>query len=112
MTDTAHTPCEWRYRPDKYDDWGVVKGGDRFVICQARDHRYCSDEYLNECRRDGVDPWEANARLIAAAPDMLAALKEFVDRVDRGEVRSKKTYAKFKAIIAKAEGHSTTQEGV
>lgn len=45
----------------------------------------------------------AEDRLRIAAPDMLAALKEFVARVDRGEVRSKKTYAAFKAIIAKAE---------
>jgi hypothetical protein len=28
------------------------------------------------------------------------AMQEFCDRVDRGEVRSKRTYAKFKAILA------------
>jgi hypothetical protein len=28
-----------------------------------------------------------------------AALREFCDRVDRGEVRSVKTYAKFKALL-------------
>lgn len=100
----GHTPGPWAYRPDKYDDWGTVKGGDGFVICQARDYRFSDDDHLSECRRNGVDPWEANARLIAAAPDMLEALKEFVARVDRGEVRSKKTYTAFKALIAKAEG--------
>lgn len=46
----------------------------------------------------------ANAKLIAAAPDMLNAMQEFCDRVDRGEVRSKATYAKFKAIISDAMG--------
>lgn len=30
----------------------------------------------------------------------LAAMQEFCDRVDRGEVRSKRTYAKFKEILA------------
>ena len=43
-----------------------------------------------------------NATLIAAAPEMLEAMQEFVDRVEKGEVRSVKTYAKFKSIIAKA----------
>lgn len=45
---------------------------------------------------------KANAALIAAAPEMLEAMQEFVDRVEKGEVRSVKTYAKFKSIIAKA----------
>lgn len=48
----------------------------------------------------------ANARLIAAAPDLLEAVKEFCRRVEAGEVRSIKSYAIFKAAIAKAEGHS------
>lgn len=48
----------------------------------------------------------AEGRLHAAAPDMLEAIKWFVARVDAGEVRSAKTYAKFKEIIAKAEGRS------
>ena len=47
---------------------------------------------------------EANARLIAAAPDMLEALQEFCRRVEAGEIRSKRTYAAFKALIARATG--------
>ena len=47
---------------------------------------------------------DANARLIAAAPDLLEALEWFCARVAAGEVRSKKTYAKFKEVIAKARG--------
>lgn len=46
----------------------------------------------------------ANAHLIAAAPEMYEAMQEFVDRVECGEVRSVKTYSKFKAILAKARG--------
>ncbi len=30
---------------------------------------------------------------------MRAAMQEFVDRVDKGEVRSKRTYAQFKEIL-------------
>lgn len=46
----------------------------------------------------------ANAALIAQAPNMYSAMQEFVDRVEAGEVRSKKTYAKFKSILAAARG--------
>lgn len=46
---------------------------------------------------------EANAKLIAKAPEMFELLKEFVHRVEIGEVRSKKTYAKFKEIIKAIE---------
>jgi hypothetical protein len=45
---------------------------------------------------------EANANLIAMAPELLEAMIEFVERVDKGEVRSTKTYNKFKELIAKA----------
>jgi hypothetical protein len=45
-----------------------------------------------------------NAYLIASAPDMYEAMEEFVHRCEIGEVRSVKTYAKFKAILEKANG--------
>lgn len=32
-----------------------------------------------------------------------AAMQEFVDRMDRGEVRSKRSYATFKAALAEIE---------
>lgn len=44
------------------------------------------------------------ARLIGVAPDLLAEAREFVRRVEIGEVRSKRTYASFKAIIAQVDG--------
>jgi len=43
-----------------------------------------------------------NARLIAAAPDLLAACLEFVRKVDAGEARSVRSYAEMKTAIAKA----------
>lgn len=45
--------------------------------------------------------WEHDGNLIAVAPEMYEAMAEFVHRCDIGEVRSRKTYAKFKAILEK-----------
>jgi hypothetical protein len=67
------TPGPWRYRPHQHDDWGIVKGADGYPICQARDARV-SEEEKSECRATGADPYAANAHLIAAAPDLYAAL--------------------------------------
>ena len=46
----------------------------------------------------------ANARLISAAPDLLAACEEFCRKVDAGEARSVRSYAQMAAAIEKARG--------
>ena len=123
MIGSNTTPGQWSYRPDQLDDWGIVRAG-LFVICQARDPRYMDEEYLKQCREDRRDPWEANARLIAAAPetaaerdrlkeantDLLAALKallRFVEaHTETGEVIPPYTveHVRARTAIAKAEG--------
>lgn len=45
---------------------------------------------------------ESLAKLFAAAPEMIEALQWFIDRCDKGEVRSTRTYNRFKEIIKKA----------
>lgn len=59
---------------------------------------------LAQCWRENMDEAKANARLIAAAPELLEACAEFVHKVDAGEARSKQSYAQMKAAIAKALG--------
>ena len=46
----------------------------------------------------------ANARLIAAAPELYAACEEFVRKVECGEARSVRSYAQMKAALSKARG--------
>ena len=43
------------------------------------------------------------ANAVCQCLEMYKAMKEFCDRVDKGEVRSVKTYAKFKEILSKVE---------
>lgn len=48
----------------------------------------------------------ANARLIAAAPDLLAALQDYVagDCPEAGDIRANRIFAAAKAAIARATG--------
>lgn len=77
-----HTPGPWHYRPDEHDDWGIVRASNevgRFlgpIICQARDPDASDEITLSRHCEAKTDPWEANARLIASAPDLLEALRK------------------------------------
>ena len=51
---------------------------------------------------DGGILKKEDARLIAAAPDLLDAAIEFCRKVESGEAKSSKSYAAFKSAIAKA----------
>jgi hypothetical protein len=114
-----HTPKPWEYRGAEHDDWGIVRGGEvgewgtRGIICQARDPKVLDGEVLNEHRRAKTDPWEANARLIAAAPELLEALEDFDNwfatmnpdcRADR--MAGRKVVIRAREVIAKARGAS------
>ena len=81
---TGFTPGPWAYRPEKYDDWGMVRGADKYPVASASTCR--SDDFeKNEHRRNKTDPADANARLIAAAPDLHAALRAALDRAEKAE---------------------------
>ena len=115
MVKAAHTPGPWAYRPQKYDDWGYVRGAQRDdgfypFICQAKDSR-ATEADENEARKNGTDPWEANARLIAAAPDLLEALEAMLAHsgvadagADMKDAEDHAAESKARAAIAKAKG--------
>jgi hypothetical protein len=82
------TKGPWAYRPHKYDDWGVVRASD-FHLCQARAPERCSKDELSKARELGIDPWEANARFIAAARQLVPALLAERDAALVGAVKVK-----------------------
>ncbi len=92
-----HTPGPWRAvvaAKGRRRAFGLY-GNDNGVTAQ----RIGSIDDTNEA--------DANARLIAAAPDLLACLKEAVESfapMDIGEPGEGDPIASWKAAIAKAEG--------
>jgi len=90
----SHTPGPWitrgPRRVDQGDDYAIVAGGE--IIAEA----------FGRTSQNNFPPSAANARLIAAAPDLLAALKEVVALSDRKH----DAWDAARAAIAKAEGRS------
>lgn len=78
MTTQTHTPGPWTRQPDqrfRNDQSAGVKGPNGLYIAAALD--------FNRTDRDAEV--EANAHLIAAAPDLLTALKLLMSKVDHGD---------------------------
>lgn len=103
------TPGPWTYRPNELDDWGVVKSG-KYVLCQVRDPRLSSDD-ISDHRNAGTDPYEANACLVAAGPELYAALEVVRDadedcKRDGLPTMPEFVRARIDAAIAKAEGRT------
>lgn len=82
------TPGPWRA---EQREWGWV----------VREDRDGPADYLVERAS------ESDVRLIALAPEMAEAMEWFCHRVQIGEVRSVSTYARFRALLARARGEST-----
>jgi hypothetical protein len=74
---TQHTPGPW-YTDDFGDD-DIY----RYVVTDVYDHPYIVAR-LALCGEVKNETVEANTRLIAAAPDLLLALKEIVSQIDQG----------------------------
>lgn len=101
----SHTPGPWEIPPNPHGDdtrrfiWPEPTGD--FVAGECRDTGFC---IAVVSPRADVAVLEANARLIAAAPDLLQALKAIAEN-DPG-MRPRDWLATAHAVIAKAEGRS------
>ena len=108
-TEAKHTPGPWSYRPAKYDDWGFVRAepptGETLghLVAVAKDSTVRFEDY-DAHRANGTDPFEANGRLIAAAPDMLEALRAVHNCGNGGAKLSRTASDMTRRAIAKAEG--------
>lgn len=102
MTNAKHTPGPWGI--DRY----VVKSGDDEGAEMLSIKNVCRiSQQPNGHKQDETD--EANARLIAAAPELLEALERAADELHRAQNSNGSQWlideeAKARAAIAKATG--------
>lgn len=67
-------------------------------------YRFDNKPTRSEAVAQGKAAWEANARLITAAPDLLESLQAFVRCVEQPETSTWEAYKAARAAIAKAIG--------
>ena len=99
---SKHTPGPWNDKSLDGSQWGVYSADGRSVAQAQQITPLPSDRTQIERT--------ANARLIAAAPELLEALKDLMREVDRSGLSEAKAYgwpvvtSAAIAAIAKAEG--------
>ena len=100
-----HTPGPWKW---ELHDVSIASlegpGGEVDNVFSVSPCSCCTKSALGEGWKWGrcTTPKEDDARLIAAAPELLAALKSAVARLDAHE--GTEDNADLRAVIAKAEG--------
>jgi hypothetical protein len=70
-----HSPLPWRVRPVVFDDWGLIRDADDRIAAKALRLLGDCDE-MDRHRRDGTDPYDANAAFIVRAVNNHYALLE------------------------------------
>lgn len=104
---SKHTPGPWRVEENTTLIWGDCNTDDHstrgmgYPIAEAR-----INPSGNWSTGPYADEGEANARLIAAAPDLLAAAKNLIDAHGDGSRYNERplAFASLISAIAKAEG--------
>jgi hypothetical protein len=100
-----HTPGPWHYA----GLGEVFARGERKVICNTK---MAYEEHLTDGDPVACANWDANARLIAAAPDLLAALEKIAFMTNSPDSPPDPTsvwidlHGIAKAALAKAQGES------
>lgn len=80
----THTLTPWVYRPNRFDDWGYIRGpaesGERFGDIAAI-ARGGDDKTHDEHRAAGTDPYAANAAFIVKAVNSHEALVKALQEI-------------------------------
>lgn len=100
MSEMKHTPGPCPHCGTEMENCGAPLWED---FCPNRDCAGLAKDFARAVR-DAHIAYLDRERVRDAAPELLAAAKEFVRKVESGEARSKRSYAAFKAAIDKAEG--------
>jgi hypothetical protein len=80
----AHTPGPWRVEEGTTLIWGACNPEDKTSYGMGYPVAKCETPYSwSKANKPSVDEQEVNARLIAAAPDLLEALKKDAARLHR-----------------------------
>ena len=97
---TKHTPGPWRLGEVRHAD--ITEHGYDGIIRNVEGDPVASVGFSGYSKKTAY----ANARLIAAAPDLLAALKDYVGETDRVGLSLRGVHAKRMAldVIRKSEG--------
>ena len=91
-----HTPGPW---------FAVADKGQTIIRTSRSSAAFSPLAIVKGDKRDTLKDQEANARLIAAAPDLLEALSEIIN--DGGKfVMTNETHRKARAAIARARGEA------
>ena len=101
---TKHTPGPWVFTEENNGHL-EIKGQKRYVAMLFR----MDDFEADPVETPDCEQAEANARLIAAAPELLDGVKELVEwlEMEYPESLHQKHFDKWYKLIAKAEGSTT-----
>ena len=95
------TPGPWKLKDEKTDEDLT-----EYSVYRERSHQYGYDTHICQITRQCHED-EANARLIAAAPDMLEALKSVCNYLDGFKGPFNHELLNLRHVIAKAGGNTT-----
>ena len=105
MKDTQHTPGPWKTGGCGEDGWRMILGPKtRFYHAFGESHTTSiADVSISDCESEDL----ANARLIAAAPDMLSALRDAIKWAESAPspYREWPFIVSARAAIARATGN-------
>lgn len=115
MTEAKHTPGPWRVPDQTYRRHLTVETSDKIdvfdgmVACPGSGGSVSYTDTICTLGWQGTPEWEANARLIAAAPDLLEALERCLNFIENTESEMGDTLEcgdKARAAIARAKGEA------